>query len=127
MSGVEQVRVAALVRETVNEVVLEHAALVEDIGGLRRAVPGCLGFAIVRDDVRVRELISVLQRHSGTTVELPSEAAMTTAFLDAMEAADTVPEERELFKFIASAAFYVGAGAGLQDVVSWSTTPPGDS
>jgi hypothetical protein len=122
---VEVVRTSQLLRETVNEVVLEHAAFVENISDLRQAVPGCVGFAMVRDDLRVRELISMLQRHSGTTVELPSDAAMTTAFLDAMEAASTAPEERDLFKFIASAAFYVGAGAGFEDVVTWSTAPSG--
>jgi hypothetical protein len=121
MSEVESVRVGRLLRETVNEVVLDHAALVDDIADLRDAVAGCLGFSIARDDVRARELISTLQRHSGREVELPSDAAMTSVFLDAMQAARVPAEERTFFRFIGSCTFYSGAGAGIEDVVRWST------
>ena len=117
----EQVRIDQLMRETVNEIVLEHAAAVDDVGALREAVPACLGYAIVNDDIRARELVSTLQRRSGTTVELPPEVAMSTAILDAMQAAGPPAAERELFKFVAGAAFHVGVGAGLQDVIDRST------
>jgi hypothetical protein len=124
LSDVEKVRLLRLLEETVNDVVLEHAAVISDLATFRAAAPACLGFSVVHDDVRARELVGAIQRHSGKTVDLPTDAAMTSTILDAMVAADVPPEEREFFKFIATASFYAGAGAGLEDVVRMSVQRP---
>jgi hypothetical protein len=124
MSDAEQVRVQGLMKETANTIALDHAHVVENISSLRTGVPGCLGYAATTDDVRFRELLAALQRHSGTTLELPSELAMSTSLLDAMEAAAPPPDKRDLFKLVAGAAFYVGVGAGLQDVIEASGPAP---
>jgi hypothetical protein len=117
LSPPEQIRIEQLMRETINDVCLQHSSAVEDIGELRRSIPACLGYATANDDIRAQELVSALQRHSGKSVELPSEVAMSTSLLDAMELSGAGPEERDLFKFVAGGAFYVGVGAGLEDVI----------
>ncbi|OAI54159.1 hypothetical protein AYO48_01350 [Gaiella sp. SCGC AG-212-M14] len=38
-----------------------------------------------------------------------------------MEAASTAPSERDLFKFVAGGALYVGSGAGLEGLINRST------
>jgi hypothetical protein len=35
-----------------------------------------------------------------------------------------LPSERDLFKFVAGGAFYVGSGAGLEGLVNRSTQEP---
>jgi hypothetical protein len=52
---------------------------------------------------------------------MPNDLAMSTSVLDGMEAAEPPADERDLFKFVAGGAFYVGVGAALQDVVDRST------
>lgn len=115
VSEVERVELNQLLSQIVNSVVLDNVAAVRDVGALRRATAACLGFALSNDDLVARELMGRVQHHAGQAMEMPSEAAVSTVVLDALEAANPPREERDLFRAASSAAFYVGLGAGLND------------
>jgi hypothetical protein len=117
VSSVERVELDHLVAQVVNSIALENVAAVDDVAALRGATAACLGFAASADDLRVRELIGRVQRRSGTRIEMPHEAAVSTVLLDALEAADPPREERDFFRTASNGAFYVGVGEGLRRVV----------
>jgi hypothetical protein len=118
MSDVERVRLENLMSVVATSIALTHAEVVDDLGELRACRSACLGYAAACDDIRVSELIGTLQRLSGSSVEMPSEFALSTVVLDAMQAAALAREERGLFKLTARWALYVGLGAGISDAIA---------
>jgi hypothetical protein len=124
MSDVERVRLTSLMAEVATSVALAHAEVVDDLGELRTCRSACVGYAAACDDVRVSELIGTLQRLSGSSVEMPTDVAVSTVVLDAMQAAAPAREERGLFKLTARWAMYVGLGAGVADAIE---PPNGDA
>jgi hypothetical protein len=110
----ELVRLQNLLAEIANTVALDHADAIGDVRDLRDAVPGCLGYAVAHEDPRMRELVGSIQRRAGAALQLPTDTAMSSAVLDAMEAANPPPDERDFFKFLAGAALFSGIGAAAE-------------
>jgi hypothetical protein len=117
VSAVDHQELRHLITGIVNDVAMSHVDVVDDIRALRASVPACFGYAVFNDEIRAKEVLSRFQRHAGTVIELPSEVAQSTMFLDAMEHAQATRDERAFFRVVASAAFHVGIGAAVEDAI----------
>jgi len=111
----ERREVRQLRTEVVNNVVIAHLQVFDDVKALRNAVPACFGYALVKDDGRAKQLVARMQQLTGSVMQLPSEAASGTIFLDALERADVARTERGYFRSASTAAFNVGIGAAVED------------